>query len=251
MNPGMFRRFRALGPVAVLAALAVLTIAPACTDVYVVDPAPAPAPTPPLALVRAPAPAQDDRPTDLEVTPVEEPTASSPSRLAPASDFWCALIERIEIWKGRRTMIARCTNGSGLALSVGLGRENDGPKRVGSDNRTPEGYYHVAAQATPSNKFHLFIPIDYPSRADAERALGHGTISERDYEAILDAVEAGRLPPQTTPLGGHLGFHGEGDRWRGDSPNLDWTYGCIAVADEQIEFLAEHAPPGTPVIIHP
>ena len=56
---------------------------------------------------------------------------------------------------------------------------------------------------------------------------------------------------RTPELGGHLGFHGEGKRWRGDSRLLDWTYGCFGLADADVDFLAERSAVGTPVSIEP
>lgn len=67
---------------------------------------------------------------------------------------------------------------------------------------------------------------------------------------ILAAHAAGRLPPQDTALGGWVGFHGEGENWRGDL-DLDWTDGCIAMRDDAIDWLAEHARRGTPVLVLP
>ena len=58
-------------------------------------------------------------------------------------------------------------------------------------------------------------------------------------------------PPQDTALGGELGLHGEGPHWRGDSAELDWTFGCIAVRDHEIDFLAQRVKVGTPVWIVP
>lgn len=206
-------------------------------------------------------PVDDDRPDDLSVVeiapaPAAEGTTSAAVEPTPAPSLSvepsdCSLISKIEIWKKYRALVAHCVHGGGVAMRVALGREEDGPKRAGRDNRTPEGYYHVAGPARRSQKFHLFLPIDYPSRADAELGLALGTIDEPTYEQIVDALEDGRVPPQNTALGGHVGFHGEGERWKGDSVNLNWTYGCIALDDDQIEFLAERAPAGTPVIIRP
>lgn len=199
----------------------------------------------------------DPRAGDLavvEIAPSATETAADPASAAPAlsvDSSECSVISKIEIWKKDRAMVAHCAHGGGVAMRVALGREEDGPKRAGRDNRTPEGYYHIAGPARRSQKFHLFLPIDYPSRADAELGLALGTIDEPTYEQIVDALEDGRVPPQDTPLGGHVGFHGEGERWRGDSVSLNWTYGCIALDDDQIEFLAERAPAGTPVIIRP
>ena len=135
-------------------------------------------------------------------------------------------------------------------MSIALGREDVGPKTRAQDWRTPEGVYRIDAPARPG-RFHLFIPINYPAPADARRALDEGRLSLVDYEAIVEAHDQERSPPRDTPLGGDLGFHGEGERWRGESQYHDWTYGCIAVTDEQIEFLAERVEVGVPVRIHP
>ena len=199
----------------------------------------------------------DARAEDLAVVEIEPSaiggeadSAAASSRLSVETSD-CDQISRIEIWKRHRALVAHCAHGGGVAMRVALGREEGGPKRAGRDNRTPEGYYHVAGPARRSQKFHLFLPIDYPSRADAELGLALGTIDEPTYERIVDALEDGRVPPQNTPLGGHVGLHGEGERWKGDSVSINWTYGCIALDDDQIEFLAERAPAGTPVIIRP
>ena len=157
-------------------------------------------------------------------------------------------IERIEVRKSERTLTAHCHGGGRLEFSIALSRES-GPKRERGDLRTPEGDYRIAAQGRRS-RFHRFIPIDYPSLADAEVALAEGRISVAERDAIALAHRHGRLPPQDTALGGHLGFHGEGERWQGDL-DLDWTEGCFALADAAIDLLASRAPPGTPVHILP
>jgi murein L,D-transpeptidase YafK len=133
---------------------------------------------------------------------------------------------------------------------VALGRRPEGPKRAEGDLRTPEGLYRISGAARAS-RFHRFLPFDYPSREDAERARAEGRITRAELARIEAALARGAPPPHDTPLGGHLGFHGEGARWRGDSEHLDWTYGCIAMTDERIEFLATRTLPGTPVRIEP
>ena len=62
---------------------------------------------------------------------------------------------------------------------------------------------------------------------------------------------AARMPPQDTALGGLLGLHGEGARWRGESKGLDWTYGCIALADAELDFVIARVKKGTPLTILP
>ena len=101
------------------------------------------------------------------------------------------------------------------------------------------------------SRFHRLIPIDYPSRRDADSALARGAITAKEHARIVARRAHDRPPPQDTALGGHLGLHGEGPEWQGESAGLDWTYGCIAVRDHEIDFLAQRVSRGTPVWIQP
>ncbi len=152
--------------------------------------------------------------------------------------------------KTERTLRLLCEGGAVVQMRVALGREPEGPKRDAGDWRTPEGSYRISAPSRAS-RFHRFIPIDYPSLDDARLALDEGRISRDTFERIAAAHAQGVEPPGDTPLGGALGLHGEGERWRGDSEDLDWTYGCVALSDEEIDFIAERSPVGTPVVILP
>ncbi|MFO0690628.1 MAG: L,D-transpeptidase [Myxococcota bacterium] len=172
-----------------------------------------------------------------------------PSPPPDPSSLPCERVVRIEVRKAERHLIAACEGGGLRLFEIALSREPVGPKLRGGDQRIPEGDYHLAGDPRPS-RFHRFIPIDYPSIADADRALASRLIPNEDHHRIVAAHAAGRMPPQDTRLGGLLGFHGEGRRWRGDL-DLDWTEGCVAVTDEAIDWLARHAPRGTPVSIRP
>jgi murein L,D-transpeptidase YafK len=152
--------------------------------------------------------------------------------------------------KSERLLLARCEGGPAIAMRVALGRQPLGPKLVQGDQRTPEGSYSVSGPAERS-RFHRFIPIDYPSRRDADAALAYGSIGRAEHARIVAHRPYDRPPPQDTSLGGELGLHGEGERWRGESAVLDWTFGCVAVRDHEIDFLAERVALGTPVTILP
>jgi murein L,D-transpeptidase YafK len=157
---------------------------------------------------------------------------------------------RIEVRKRERTLSAHCEGGAVHRMTAALGRER-GDKLSAGDDRTPEGLYRVSGPARRS-RFHLFIPIGYPSGDDARAALDDGRISARDHARILYAETFGRPPPVDTPLGSGLGLHGEGARWRGESAGLDWTNGCVAVTDAEIEFLGARVEVGkTEVSIEP
>ncbi|UCE87850.1 MAG: L,D-transpeptidase family protein [Deltaproteobacteria bacterium] len=209
----------------------------------------------PLALLRWAAPVAVLVVACAGRAPLAPPEAPPPPSVpevapAPAPPPACRAIARIEVRKKERVLEAHCERGAIVTMTAALGREPLGPKVTAGDLRTPEGGYRVSGPAEPG-RFHLFIPIDYPSVEDARRALAAGRISQRDYARIARAHEQGLRPPGDTPLGGDLGFHGEGSRWKGDSVDLDWTYGCIAVTDRDIDFLAERLEVGTPVRILP
>ena len=180
--------------------------------------------------------------------PVPAPPPPPPAPPAAPPPPACERVARIEVRKSARTLIAECDGGARLVFPVALARER-GPKQRAGDLRMPEGESRIAGGAHAS-RFGLFLPIDYPSAADAARGVVAGVISREEYDAIVRAHERGAPPPQDTALGGHLGLHGEGTRWRGDL-DLDWTEGCVALADEAIDRLARLVARGTPVRITP
>jgi len=154
------------------------------------------------------------------------------------------------VHKGERRLWAECEGGAVVELAVALGRAPVGHKLRAGDQRTPEGAYRIAGPAVRS-RFHRFVPIDYPSQADADAALTERRISRADHARIAAAHRSGVPPPADTPLGGEIGLHGEGARWRGESRALDWTYGCIALTDADLDFLIARLRTGTPLSILP
>lgn len=111
------------------------------------------------------------------------------------------------------------------------------------DHRTPEGEYYIF---TKNNKsaFYLSLGISYPNIAHAERGLRDGLITRAQYEAIMRANKAKRTPPQNTRLGGTIYIHGNG-------ASSDWTWGCVALENEDIRELFNAISVGTPVTILP
>ncbi|MBY0401470.1 L,D-transpeptidase family protein [Myxococcota bacterium] len=207
-----------------------------------------------LACVRggSPEPDPEDEFAGVVPAPAAPSTEKSAATAAPAVDplaLPCESVERIEVRKRVRQLEAWCVGGGRRVFEIGLSRVPFGAKRRRGDQRMPEGEYRIAGAARPS-RFHLFLPIDYPSVADAERGLAAGEISRAVYRRILRAHAENRMPPQDTVLGGLLGFHGEGPRWRGEL-DLEWTEGCVAVTDETIRWLGARAPKGTRVSILP
>lgn len=187
-------------------------------------------------------------PIEPETPPGAELSLPTPDSADP--NRRCRSVVAIEVRKSERALVAQCSDGEPIRFRAALGREPRGAKERRGDMRTPEGRYRLAGPAR-SSRYHIFLPIDYPAEGDAERALRLGLISSAERDAIVAAQSTDRLPPQDTRLGGHLGIHGEGPRWQGDSAAIDWTYGCVALSDRDIEFLATRVSTGTPVIILP
>jgi murein L,D-transpeptidase YafK len=109
---------------------------------------------------------------------------------------------------------------------VALGRGGLEPKQRQGDGRTPEGLYRIDYR-NPASKFHLALHLSYPQTADKQRAQRLGV----------------------SP-GGDIMIHGLGREfsWVGERHLLsDWTEGCIAVTDSEIEEIWELVPDGTPV----
>ena len=135
-------------------------------------------------------------------------------------------VTRLRMFKARRLLVLDGTAGPLRAYPIGLGFTPVGHKRFEGDGRTPEGSY-VIDRRNPDSLFHLSIGISYPNEAD-----------------IAYAAAQGREP------GGDIFIHG-GPRPDIDPVDLrDWTAGCIAVTDRQIEEVYAMVRNGTPIDIH-
>lgn len=113
---------------------------------------------------------------------------------------------------------------------VALGAGGLAPKRRQGDRRTPEGNYRIDWR-NPNSAFHLALHVSYPSAADAVAARKHGE------------KPGGDIMIHGLPNG--MGAVGALHR------RLDWTAGCIAVTDDEIEEIWRTVPDGTLVEIRP
>ena len=109
------------------------------------------------------------------------------------------------------------------------------------DGRTPEGDFYIFAK-NPESRFHLSLAVSYPSKKDAARGLAAGLINEAEYAEIVHADATGGRPPQKTGLGGEIYIHGGGI-------DGDWTEGCVALENNEIEEIFALIPIGTKVTI--
>lgn len=118
-------------------------------------------------------------------------------------------------------------------------------KRLG-DEKTPFGDYRIN-DIRKSSRFHLFLSLNYPTMAHVQRAHQDGRIDEREFQALSGALERGLSPPQNTRLGGFLGIHGLGAGDPEIHESVNWTNGCIALTDAQVDELAKMVIVGTRV----
>jgi murein L,D-transpeptidase YafK len=137
-------------------------------------------------------------------------------------------VDRILIDKSERRLVAFERGRAVAVMNVALGRQPVGDKLSEGDNKTPEGTYPITAHKYDSS-FHRALRLGYPTPAEFEKA-------KRD----------GRKP------GGDIMIHGirNGFGWVGGLHHIvNWTRGCVAVTDGEIDWLYQSARDGTPVEI--
>ncbi len=137
-------------------------------------------------------------------------------------------IDRILIEKSDRRMTLFQGAVPVRIYQISLGFAPDGDKVMEGDGRTPEGMFRIDRRNDQS-AFHLSLGINYPRPMDRARAS-------------TDGVDPGR----------DIFIHGQPNRRQDPEPiTLDWTNGCVALSNAEIEELWSVTPIGTPVEIRP
>lgn len=131
---------------------------------------------------------------------------------------------------------------------IAIGRGGVTRLRVRDDDATPLGTFHIA-WINNHSPFHRFFGLDYPNPTYAWRAFDHNLIGPDTLHRILRGVRDQDHPPQDTPLGGDLGIHGLGDANPWIHRHLNWTRGCIALTNRQIDTLSPWVRIGTTVVV--
>lgn len=153
------------------------------------------------------------------------------SRDAPPSPLPAELkADRILIEKARHRMTLFAGDRPLRSYSVALGSGGLEPKRRQGDGRTPEGSYRIDWR-NPHSAFHLALHISYPSARDAAAARSRGEKPGGD-------IMIHGLPNGSGAVGA---LH----------RRIDWTAGCIAVTDAEIEEIWRAVPDGALVEIRP
>lgn len=145
--------------------------------------------------------------------------ARTPPAMAPKAEQADSIVvaksaRRMQLLRGGKVL---------KTYSILLGDAPVGHKRQQGDERTPEGLYRISGR-NPNSRFHLSLRVSYPDAADRKQAQARG------------------VDP-----GGDIMIHG-------GTPagyRRDWTDGCIALTDREIEDVWSRVPTGTPIRIDP
>lgn len=139
--------------------------------------------------------------------------------------------DRILVLKRQRRLQLLAGDATIAEFRIALGREPRGPKIQRGDFRTPEGLYAIEA-FNPKSYYYRALRLSYPGPADLERARRLGVSPGGDImiHGLDPAIEA---------------------RWRADHWMFNWTRGCIAVTNREMDVLWAQVRLGTPVEIRP
>jgi murein L,D-transpeptidase YafK len=152
--------------------------------------------------------------------------------LAPSREAFATLgkADKVIVIKSKRLLMLMKDGEILKAYKVALGKSPQGRKIKAGDKRTPEGTY-ILDSRNPDSKFHLAIHISYPSDTDMQTAQKMGV----------------------SP-GGDIMIHGLAENFKNIGKrhrSSDWTDGCIAVTNQEIEEIWRLVPDGIPIEIKP
>lgn len=164
------------------------------------------------------------------------PEEFRPKHFVPRLVRYAPAVERLEppfeatqifVFKERRRLEVRSRDGRIRAYRVALGPNPVGHKEREGDGRTPEGSY-VIDWKNPASAYYLSMRISYPNQDD-----------------INHAARLGVSP------GGWIMIHGWHSYGWDSGPYFDWTAGCIAVKNGDMDEIWRTVSVGTPITIYP
>jgi murein L,D-transpeptidase YafK len=187
------------------------------------------------------------------LSPAPETPAAKPANFAMLVSS-LAGDARLVIWKSQYTLTLYKADRPIKTYRAVFGRGfRDGDKRQVGDRRTPEGDFFICTM-NHSKRFYKFMGLSYPGIPHAESGLQGGLISRLEYSSIKKATDERRQPPWNTRLGGAIGIHGR----MLDSavaprifPGMNWTDGCIALENADVDEIFSVVSLGTRVTILP
>lgn len=135
-------------------------------------------------------------------------------------------VTQVLVQKSERRMMLLSGNRALKAYDIALGTNPQGHKQFEGDGRTPEGLYFIDRR-NPDSRYYLSVGISYPNARDRAFAQAQGRSA-----------------------GGDIFIHGRGPEGAVLAPRRrDWTVGCIAITDPEIEDVYAMVRDGTPILI--
>jgi murein L,D-transpeptidase YafK len=151
--------------------------------------------------------------------------------VAPSAVAADPAVTEIRIEKNAHTLKLLARGDTVATYRVAIGPGGAGPKRMEGDRVTPVGRYHVSARI--KGLFHQFLVVSYPNADDVRR--------------FATDKREGRIPAGRG-IGNGIGIHGGGHAGPGEKDD-DWTLGCVALDDDEIDEVARKVPDGTAIVI--
>jgi murein L,D-transpeptidase YafK len=139
-------------------------------------------------------------------------------------------IDNIVVYKSKRQMLVYSNKELIKTYKISLGKQPIGAKEFEGDKKTPEGVYLINDK-NPNSGYHKNLGISYPDKDDVENAKRLGKPAGGDIKIH--------------GLKNKMGFIGKFHRW------FDWTMGCIAVTNDEIDELYRAVKVGTRIAIKP
>ena len=171
------------------------------------------------------------RPVAVNV-PAPVPAADDDDRVAWAESEPHAIVVR----KSCRTLDVYEWGRRVRSFPAVFGLNGQGSKLFEGDLRTPTGFYAIVDKRRHARWRH-FLLLDYPNVHDLHR-----------YWLAMESGDIPRRGDRYAGVGGAVGIHGT-DKPHLNRRNVDWTWGCISLENEDVEELAAMVPVGTPVLI--
>ena len=139
-------------------------------------------------------------------------------------------IDSIQVYKSKRKLMFFRNGDVSGEFRISLGFHPKGKKRYEKDGKTPEGLYEIDGK-NPKSVAHKNLGISYPNQNDK-------SFASRAGQKAGGAIKIHGLLKKYRKLGKLHRFY-------------DWTAGCIAVTDEEVDYLYENTAVGTPIRILP
>jgi len=158
---------------------------------------------------------------------------ASPAAVPPAKASATPVADEIRIDKSDHRLEVLAGGAVIRTYKVAIGSGGSGPKRFEGDKTTPVGTYRLTGRFP--GLFHRFLGVSYPNADDQRR--------------FAELKTTGQVPPGRG-VGFGIGIHGVGGKeLAGVHKETDWTHGCIALDDAEIDELAKLVRDGARIVI--